>query len=62
SVHTYGSSEEAAEELVGMVGKGDLVLVKGSQSVRTERIVERLLADPADTDKLPRQDRQWKRR
>jgi UDP-N-acetylmuramoyl-tripeptide--D-alanyl-D-alanine ligase len=38
----YDSSEEAAEALAGFVRPGDLVLVKGSRGVHTERIIERL--------------------
>lgn len=36
--------EEAAEQLLTEVQPGDLVLVKGSRGVRTERVVERLKA------------------
>lgn len=36
--------EEAAERLISLVHKGDLILVKGSRGVRTERVVERLRA------------------
>ncbi len=38
------SPEEAAEMLLAELQAGDLVLVKGSRGVRTERIVERLQA------------------
>ncbi|MCL6482551.1 MAG: UDP-N-acetylmuramoyl-tripeptide--D-alanyl-D-alanine ligase, partial [Firmicutes bacterium] len=34
--------EQAAQFLVGFIGRGDLLLVKGSRGVRMERIVERL--------------------
>ncbi|MBL8203322.1 MAG: UDP-N-acetylmuramoyl-tripeptide--D-alanyl-D-alanine ligase [Blastocatellia bacterium] len=36
--------EQAAEQLLGELQAGDLVLVKGSRGVRTERVVERLKA------------------
>ena len=62
AVHTYDTSREAAEVLPELIREGDAVLIKGSQSIRTERIVEALLADPADTVLLVRQDREWKRR
>jgi UDP-N-acetylmuramoyl-tripeptide--D-alanyl-D-alanine ligase len=60
--YAYESSQEAADAVAGMVREGDLVLVKGSQSIRMERVVEKLLADPADRSKLVRQEKEWKRR
>ena len=36
--------EEAAEELINKTVKGDLILVKGSRGVRTEKVVEKLKA------------------
>ena len=38
----FDSSEEAADALADLVREGDLVLVKGSRGVHTERLVERL--------------------
>jgi UDP-N-acetylmuramoyl-tripeptide--D-alanyl-D-alanine ligase len=38
----YESSEEAAAALVSFVRRGDLVLVKGSRGVHTEKVVESL--------------------
>lgn len=61
-VHRFDSAAAAAAALAGMVCEGDAILVKGSQSVRTERIVEALLADPADRSQLVRQDKEWKKR
>lgn len=58
-VHEYPKSPEAAEALFDLVKEGDLVLIKGSQGMRMERIVARLLADPKDTDKLVRQEKEW---
>lgn len=61
-VVSYDDARSAALALADMVKPGDVVLVKGSQSIRTERIVEALLADPADALKLVRQEREWKRK
>ncbi len=58
----FATSKEAAPVLAEMVREGDVVLVKGSQSIRTERVVEALLEDPADVVHLVRQDREWKSR
>jgi UDP-N-acetylmuramoyl-tripeptide--D-alanyl-D-alanine ligase len=59
---SYDDSYEAAKGLVDYVQPGDVVLIKGSQAIRAERIMEALLADPADAAKLVRQEKEWKRR
>ena len=43
-VRHFPESEEAGEAAAGIVRPGDLVLVKGSRGIRTDRIVERLKA------------------
>ena len=45
SVSTFATSEDAAEDMVRLVEGGDVVLVKGSRGVRTERVVDRLVAE-----------------
>ena len=44
-VRHFTTSDEAAAAALTMVGPGDLVLVKGSRGVRTDRIVEQLKAE-----------------
>ncbi len=61
-VMPFDNARAAAQALPDLVREGDVVLVKGSQSIRTERIVEALLADPADAARLVRQGKAWKRR
>lgn len=56
----FDTARHAATALAGIVREGDVVLVKGSQSIRTERVVAALLFDPADASKLVRQERKWK--
>jgi UDP-N-acetylmuramoyl-tripeptide--D-alanyl-D-alanine ligase len=46
-VRHFATSEEAAEAAVAIVGDGDLVLVKGSRGIRTDRVVDRLRAERA---------------
>lgn len=59
---SFDDSRTAASALRDRLEAGDVVLVKGSESIRMERIVEALLADPSDLTKLVRQDREWRRR
>jgi len=56
----FDNSCTAAAALADFAREGDVILVKGSQSVRTERIVEALLANPADASRLVRQEEKWK--
>jgi len=42
TVRHYSTSEEAADAAAALVRDGDLVLVKGSRGVRTDRVVDRL--------------------
>lgn len=58
----FASAKEAAAALSVIVETGDVVLIKGSQSVRMERIMEALLANHADTQHLVRQEKEWKAR
>lgn len=59
---TFDDSRRAALALADIVQEGDVVLVKGSQGVRMERIVEALLADPSDRSHLVRQEKEWLRK
>ncbi len=56
------NSYDAARILPEQLRAGDVVLVKGSQSIRTERIVEALLANSADGVQLARQEKKWKQK
>jgi UDP-N-acetylmuramoyl-tripeptide--D-alanyl-D-alanine ligase len=58
---TFDNALTAAEELITIVGKGDAVLIKGSQGVRLERIVKALLANPDDSKYLVRQEPEWQK-
>jgi UDP-N-acetylmuramoyl-tripeptide--D-alanyl-D-alanine ligase len=45
NVRYFATSEEAADAAVALVKPGDLVLVKGSRGVKTDRVVDRLKAE-----------------
>ena len=62
TVTHFDTSVEAAVHVEGLLKEGDVVLVKGSQGIRMERIVRPLLADFADTKNLVRQDAEWLKR
>lgn len=61
-VMLFDNSYTAARVLSSFVREGDVILVKGSQSIRTERIVEALLANSADASQLVRQEKRWKQK
>jgi UDP-N-acetylmuramyl pentapeptide synthase len=44
-VRYFETSDEAAAAAVALVKTGDLVLVKGSRGVKTDRVVDRLKAE-----------------
>lgn len=59
----YEDSAAAGKELKNLIGEGDTVLLKGSQSMRVERATEELMHNPEDARKLlVRQEREWKKR
>jgi UDP-N-acetylmuramoyl-tripeptide--D-alanyl-D-alanine ligase len=60
--HHFDDAYAAAGYLSGMIEAGDVILIKGSQSIRVERVVEALLADTKDLEHLVRQEREWKKR
>lgn len=62
-VYELNELERAGKELKAELRKGDVILVKGSQSMRMERLVEELMAEPEQAKNLlVRQDDEWKAR
>lgn len=56
----FDNPEIAAEKIESLIKKGDLILIKGSQGMRMEKISARLLANPKKDGKmLCRQSKQW---
>jgi UDP-N-acetylmuramoyl-tripeptide--D-alanyl-D-alanine ligase len=59
----FPDSLTAGRELQTLIKPGDVLLVKGSQSIRGERFVEELMADPVQAEELlVRQDPVWKQK
>jgi UDP-N-acetylmuramoyl-tripeptide--D-alanyl-D-alanine ligase len=48
AVSYVATSDEAADAVVAAIAAGDLVLVKGSRGVKTDRVVDRLKAERAE--------------
>ncbi|MCR4334832.1 MAG: Mur ligase family protein [Patescibacteria group bacterium] len=63
NIFSFDDSRSAGDYLVNIISKDDLILVKGSQSMRMERTVEKIMAHPEQkADLLVRQEEEWTRR
>lgn len=60
SVKHFATAEEAGVYLKNKIEKGDIILVKGSQIMRMERIVKMIMAHPELAHRLlVRQEKEW---
>ncbi len=56
----FDSAAEAGKYLESIIKAGDIILIKGSQSMRMERMVEEIMINPEEKeDLLVRQEPQW---
>ncbi len=63
NIFQFDSWTEAAKPVEALLGRGDVVLIKGSQGARMEKIVEEIMAHPENREKLlVRQDVEWQKR
>ncbi len=63
NIFMFDSSIEAGEIMKEKVSEGDLVYIKGSQGIRMEKTVERLMAQPSKRERLlVRQEKEWQER
>jgi UDP-N-acetylmuramoyl-tripeptide--D-alanyl-D-alanine ligase len=59
-VFNFSNTEEAGKFVQNKIEQGDLILVKGSQGMRMERVVKELMAEPLSAcELLVRQDKEW---
>ncbi len=62
-IFIFTSPMSTAKKLKEIMQDGDLILVKGSQGMRMEKVVEEIMATPQDASfLLCRQDEVWKRK
>jgi len=59
-IFQFPTSDEAKKVVQEKIEEGDLILVKGSQAMRMEKIVEEIMAEPEKAKELlVRQDKSW---
>ena len=59
-LHHFENSLDAGEFLKKFVQSGDIVLIKGSQSIRMEKAIEKILLEPQRKKEfLVRQEDAW---
>ncbi len=62
-IYQYDDVARAGRELQTLLEPGDVVLVKASQGIRAERVVEEVMQEPERAkDLLVRQDKEWQKR
>jgi UDP-N-acetylmuramoyl-tripeptide--D-alanyl-D-alanine ligase len=62
-IFQYEDVGRAGRELQNIIQNGDVILVKASQGIRAEKIIEEIMANPEEAEKLlVRQDTEWKNR
>jgi len=60
NVFQFEEAQRAGKFIEGMIEKGDIILVKGSQAMRMERTVEEIMAHPEKKGELlARQSKEW---
>ena len=56
----FDSAEHAIEKVCDFLKPGNVLLIKGSQIIRTEKIIKKIMANPQNSKKLlVRQEKEW---
>ncbi|OGN03536.1 MAG: hypothetical protein A2655_04860 [Candidatus Yanofskybacteria bacterium RIFCSPHIGHO2_01_FULL_43_42] len=60
NIYTFDTADTAERKVQELIEEGDLILIKGSQGMRMERIVEEIMAEPQrKRELLVRQSKKW---
>jgi UDP-N-acetylmuramoyl-tripeptide--D-alanyl-D-alanine ligase len=60
NIYQFDTSKEAGAFIQNIITKGDIILVKGSQSMRMEQTVKEIMAEPEQASELlVRQEEEW---
>jgi len=60
-IYQFGDPMSAGRKLQEIIQQGDLILIKGSQGMRMEKIVEEVMAEPQKAEQLLcRQNKVWR--
>lgn len=60
NIFHFAAAEDAGKFIQNRINEGDLILVKGSQGMRMEKIVKEIMAEPLRAKELlVRQDEEW---
>jgi len=60
NIHVFDTADTAKRKVQELVNEGDLILIKGSQGMRMEKIVEEIMAEPLrKKELLVRQSKKW---
>lgn len=63
NLYQFDDVEKAGKELQSLMAEGDVILVKGSQGMRMERIVKEVMAEPGKAPELlVRQSEVWQKK
>lgn len=63
NIFYFENHSDLGRKLQEKMREGDLILIKGSQSMRMEKIVEEIMLNPQEAEKLLcRQDPEWKKK
>jgi UDP-N-acetylmuramoyl-tripeptide--D-alanyl-D-alanine ligase len=61
NIFSFDNPMDAGKKLQEIAEEGDLILVKGSQGIRMEKVVEEIMAEPQKAaELLCRQNKEWK--